>query len=737
MGTTNPNDTFYTGQLTNISNNNTAFAIEDTAVTGNTGHDYDDIILQLQGATNNALSLSNIINPGTDWRNSTLGRQIVNFINSADTTPPQISAGLANDTGFNNTDKITLDPTITGSIIDASKIYSFRARFNNTTPGTYIDAIDLIKADGSFTFNRQQLETIYGASLPDGTHSLYLQAIDENGLISNTLNLSFTLDTKAPEISLKAPFAGVDHSPTARIIGSATDMSAGLNNNIQYNLDSQQNGQISLSKIGIFDSKITPTNLTNGTHNLTLQVSDKAGNITQTDVNFNVTNNFNIGPAENQGWGVNSEVFILLNEKGSLYTETTIPIELGQSQGTRKIQFQISPNFDTTSTTTLEDTFQVFLLDPTNANQILLGNSKNQALFSLTGNKPEYTAGLGNYNGSIVEIDLSSLSEKTNGLLLFKLLNNDTDTGTSIEIKNLTNTVDIEGISSPIFPERIEQVTAGPALDISNFSPSQNVEIILSEISLDTTTGLYKANLSVKNNTSSSISRNIAILFPTIPVGIELQNSSGISNNGIPYINLKNAIQAGGLAAGAISDSVEIVFTNPNFQLFPITANVLNGSANVAPDFPTIAPLTVTPGGHLEIPLTATDANGDTITFSLQSESVIPTGKISNNKLIFTPTLNEIGTYSFILIASDGDKQTQQTVTLNVIADPITTTRITSVVLSTNGTPLAGVPVELSRLSTLTTADGSFTLELPSSLVPTEPFNIEIPQGDQYFDPYN
>ena len=63
MGTTNPNDTFYTGQLTNISNNNTAFAIEDTAVTGNTGHDYDDIILQLQGATNNALPLSNIINP--------------------------------------------------------------------------------------------------------------------------------------------------------------------------------------------------------------------------------------------------------------------------------------------------------------------------------------------------------------------------------------------------------------------------------------------------------------------------------------------------------------------------------------------------------------------------------------------------------------------------------------------------------------------------------------------------
>ena len=595
----------------------------------------------------------------------------------------------------------------------------------------------MIKADGSFTFNRQLLETIYGASLPDGTHSLYLQTIDENGLISNTFNLSFTLDTKAPEISLKAPFAGVNHSPTARIIGSATDIGAGLNNNIQYNLDAQQTGQMSISEIGIFDSKISPTNLTNGTHNLTVQLLDKAGNITQTNINFNVTNNFNIGPAENQGWGVNSEDFILLNEKSSLYTETTIPIELGQPQGTRKIKFQISPNFDTTATTTLEDTFQVFLLDPTNPNQTLLRSSKNQALFSLTGNKPEYTAGLVNYNGSIVEIDLSSLSEKTSGLLLFKLLNNDTDTGTSIEIKNLTNTVDIEGISSPIFPEKIEQVTAGPALDISNFSPSQNVEIILSEINLNTTTGLYKANLSVKNNTSSSISRNIAVTFPNIPAGIQLQNPSGISNNGIPYINLKNAIQAGGLAAGAISDSVEVVFTNPNLQLFPITATVLIGSANVTPDFPPIAPLTVTPGNHLEIPLTATDPNGDTITFSLQSDSVLPTGKISDNKLIFTPTSDEIGTYSFILIASDGDKQTQQTVTLNVIADPITTTRITSVVLSTNGTPLGGVPMELSRLSTLTAADGSFTLELPSSLVPTEPFNIEIPQGDQYFDPYN
>lgn len=51
------------------------------------------------------------------------------------------------------------------------------------------------------------------------------------------------------------------------------------------------------------------------------------------------------------------------------------------------------------------------------------------------------------------------------------------------------------------------------------------------------------------------------------------------------------------------------------------------------------------------------------------------------------------------------------------------------------GTPLAGVLMELGRITTFSDGEGNFTLELPTELVPTEDFNLEIPTGDIYFDP--
>ncbi|NES83114.1 MAG: hypothetical protein F6K10_17835, partial [Moorea sp. SIO2B7] len=39
-------------------------------------------------------------------------------------------ANLANDTGIDNSDRITLDPTITGKVTDESDIASFQVSFD-------------------------------------------------------------------------------------------------------------------------------------------------------------------------------------------------------------------------------------------------------------------------------------------------------------------------------------------------------------------------------------------------------------------------------------------------------------------------------------------------------------------------------------------------------------------------------------------------------------------------------
>ena len=122
-------------------------------------------------------------------------------------------------------------------------------------------------------------------------------------------------------------------------------------------------------------------------------------------------------------------------------------------------------------------------------------------------------------------------------------------------------------------------------------------------------------------------------------------------------------------------------------------------------------------GGRLEIPLVATDPDGDRVTLSVRADSALPTGKLSGGKtLVFTPSPDQVGTYNFTLVASSGGKETTQPVTLTVTPDPITTTRISGVIQNTNQAPLAGVLIEIAGRQTLTAPDGSFELEFNAAL---------------------
>jgi hypothetical protein len=123
-----------------------------------------------------------------------------------DTIAPVITAGLKNDTAPSGTinsnpndgklsDRITYDPSITGFVTDTSSIASFKAGFNNQTAANFVDVFAQLNTDGSFNFNRTQLEAIYGGTIPDGAHTLRLIASDSYGNTSNAFSFTFTLDT--------------------------------------------------------------------------------------------------------------------------------------------------------------------------------------------------------------------------------------------------------------------------------------------------------------------------------------------------------------------------------------------------------------------------------------------------------------------------------------------------------------------------------------------------------------
>jgi hypothetical protein len=201
---------------------------------------------------------------------------------------------------------------------------------------------------------------------------------------------------------------------------------------------------------------------------------------------------------------------------------------------------------------------------------------------------------------------LTGLQEIPTGFLLLRIINGDTDTGSAVSVNNLTDTTDPEGVPSPIFPVQEKKAAIGPALDISNLTQTQALEVNLSDVRLNSATGEYTASLQVLNN-GAATSRNVAVSFANLPAGVELQNASGVDAAGKPYINLRNAIQPGGLDAGETSAPVEVIFSNPNFSVVPVITSVFVGTPNTEPNFAPVGALTVKPGGRLEIPLSATE----------------------------------------------------------------------------------------------------------------------------------
>ncbi|MEG5025164.1 MULTISPECIES: FG-GAP-like repeat-containing protein, partial [unclassified Microcoleus] len=711
---TNSTNSGYQLALADITGSGNTFAIEDEPVAQTDG-DYNDIIVSFIGATGSATPLGSVINPAREWRPTSLGQQIISYANSLvpnDTTPPAIAATLTNDTGTSNSDRITSNPTIGGSVTDSSSIASFRAGFDDTPIAEFADITPLLNSSGSFTLDRTQLETIRRNPLRDGIHTLRLTATDSRGNTSNTFSLNFTLDTATPQTVLQTPIPGGNHSNTVRVIGTATDAATNLSN-LQYSVDDGSPNTLTLETGGKFDSQPPNSPLATGSHTVAITATDTAGNQTSQTANFSVASNFTVTPNGSTGWAAASTDTVLLAERNSKLVQALLPVELGQARGSRTLQFQLKADFDKTDTTSaIEDLFQVFLVSSNNPSQTLLdGGSPGTPLFSLAGGKAEFVPGRVRYTGDIVEIDLTNVTNSSSGNLLFKLIDSDTDTGSTVEVKNITNTVDEEGTASPVFVAAQNKVAAGGSLDTANLTAASDLKVNFTQVQFDPATGSYKAAVRVENTGNNPVSRNVAVVFPNLPAGVTLQNPSGTDSSGKPYINLRGTIPAGGLDAGAISDSVEITINNPNSQKFSLTATALAGGTNQAPSLPAVQTIDVKVGETFKLPLTATDPDGDPISFAIKSSASLPTGKITGNgTLEISPTPEEIGTYNFTVVASDGVLETSRPVTVNVTPSTAGLTRISGVIQNTNQQPLEGVLVGLGDLRAITAADGSFEI---------------------------
>ncbi len=109
-----------------------------------------------------------------------------------DTTVPQLTLALANDTGSSASDRLTSEPTLRGTVLDEGPLATLEARINGT--GNFADVLSRVEAGGQFNFDRALLETLYGNPLADGLYTVEVRSTDAAGNLAAT-QLSFQLDT--------------------------------------------------------------------------------------------------------------------------------------------------------------------------------------------------------------------------------------------------------------------------------------------------------------------------------------------------------------------------------------------------------------------------------------------------------------------------------------------------------------------------------------------------------------
>jgi hypothetical protein len=122
-------DTFLPGKFVDLTGDGKVFVFEDIrADRPNFDGDYNDLVFSVGGVEGNAASVEEYINPKKDWRSSDNGQEffeVVGELVNGDREAPTITVELANDTGEDNADKITIDPSLTGTVIDESEVVSF------------------------------------------------------------------------------------------------------------------------------------------------------------------------------------------------------------------------------------------------------------------------------------------------------------------------------------------------------------------------------------------------------------------------------------------------------------------------------------------------------------------------------------------------------------------------------------------------------------------------------------
>uniref|UniRef100_UPI001E494552 Ig-like domain-containing protein n=1 Tax=Cyanothece sp. BG0011 TaxID=2082950 RepID=UPI001E494552 len=426
------------------------------------------------------------------------------------------------------------------------------------------------------------------------------------------------------------------------------------------------------SNLGVLELNNNPVTINQilSSNELQQLVFIPANGVTGNGGNFSYLVEDGQGGSDTQTVTFNISPVIILREEDNFKVihEETITIPETPS----KIRFTYeSLNFDFGDIDFINDAFEVALLGNNGESLVYTIDTDKDTFFNSTEEQGIITANGVEIEGNTVSLDVGYLPENTEATLIFRLVNNDSDTETSVRIRGLEIVENTNPITTGVTPN----TPVNTATNSINFAVVEDVSSsIIAEYqitSFDEKDKTLSTEVNLKNIGTYGLNDSVIVAIANISSpNICVVDADGITPEGLPYYDFTNLLNNGKLDPEQISQSITFNFRNPQEIQFTYDLVIL-AEINQPPVIESTPTLEIIGGQTYQYDVNATDINGDNLTYSL---TVSPEGMAINSQtgeITWETTIDDIANHQITIEVSDGRGGIDtQTYNLSVISEP-------------------------------------------------------------------
>jgi len=192
---------------------------------------------------------------------------------------PELAITLARDTGRDDSDTLTSDVSLTGTVTNPGAVRTLELQV--TADGPFFDIRSALDAAGTLTLSNADLLAAVGGTLAEGAAQYTLRATDARGQITQQ-TVAVIRDTQARSLT-DAPSGTLSPSPEALTLTFDEAVDPTTLRPANFVLTQPSGGEITVTTINLLDANTVRVNLSNrldnGAFELTFDgVADLAGN---------------------------------------------------------------------------------------------------------------------------------------------------------------------------------------------------------------------------------------------------------------------------------------------------------------------------------------------------------------------------------------------------------------------------------------------------------------------------